>query len=72
MRQVRMYVSTGVIALYFPMTMTIDDLQDFENAMAVTLRTLKRTATNGHPSELGATGVNLITHVPAFSKEDGT
>ena len=54
-RQNRFNVSTGVIEVNYPMTMTKDDVQDFRDAMAITFRILERIATNGRPESREAT-----------------
>lgn len=42
MRQNRFNISTGVIEVNYPMTMTADDVQDFKDQMAITFRILER------------------------------
>jgi hypothetical protein len=51
MRQNRFNISTGVIEVNFPTTLTPDDVQDFRDAMAITFRVMERIATNGHRQE---------------------
>lgn len=59
-RQNRFNLSTGVVELSFPMSMTPDDVQDFEDAMAILFRMLRRTATNGQPEDRETTSGNTI------------
>ncbi len=61
MRQIRFNISTGVVEVNYPNTMTADDLQDFRDAMAVTFRILERTATNEHRHESEATGYGELS-----------
>ncbi len=51
MRQNRFNISTGVIEVNYPMTMTADDVQYFKDQMAITFWILERTATNGRRQE---------------------
>lgn len=67
-RQNRINVSSGVIEMSFPMPMTVDDVQDFKDAMAVTFRVLERTATNGQPASQEATSAPNIVDWAAQSK----
>jgi hypothetical protein len=63
-RQSRFNLSTGVVELSFPMPMTPDDVQDFEDAMAILFRMLRRTATNGQPEDREtASGDNIARFV---------
>jgi hypothetical protein len=61
MRQNRFNISTGVIEVNYPMTMTRDDVQDFKDQMAITFRILERTATNGQRPEGETTSETNIT-----------
>jgi hypothetical protein len=59
-RQNRFNLSTGVVEMNFPMPMTPEDVQDFEDAMAILFRMLRRTATNGQPEDREATSADNI------------
>lgn len=61
-------VSTGVIEMAFPMPMTVDDVQDFKDAMAVTFRVLERTATNGQPAMQETTSERTVIELAAQNK----
>ena len=46
MRQMRFNISTGVVEVNYPDTMTRDDVQDFKDQMAITFRILDRNSTS--------------------------
>jgi hypothetical protein len=67
MRQNRFNISTGVIEVNYPITMTAEDVQDFRDAMAITFRVMERIAMNGQPAKQEATGEH---RVPQY-RDDG-
>lgn len=72
MRVNRWNISTGVIEVSYPMTMTADDVQDFKDQMAITFRILERTATNEQRQLAEATSAtNIATIGEAFNRPRG-
>lgn len=65
MRQNRFNISTGVIEVNFPMSLTLEDVQDFKDAMAITFRVMERIATNGQPKQAATSANGLADRDPA-------
>lgn len=70
MRQNRINISTGVIEVNYPNTMTLGDVWDFKDAMAITFRMLERIAMNGQRQEGETTSGATVSDFPAH-RNDG-
>lgn len=72
MRLNRWHVSTGIIEVSYPDSMTDVDVQDFKDAMAITFRILERIATNGQPAKPETTSeAKLSNLVPDRNSSSG-
>lgn len=52
-RLLRFHLSAGLVEVHFPSEMTPEDVQDFEDSVAILTRSLRRWHAGGRPPDRG-------------------